>query len=560
MKQHTSPTLFLLASLLCVVPASYSQDDTPSFVEQVDVTLVELRVEVTDKKGIPVTDLTVDDLQIWEDDQPVEILGVDYPTEASPSKTAVTKMTMDRSTTVSGIPQQAPATTADWRFLIYIDGPLSGHRTIRRAMDILRNRVDEFVSQGPVEVVFANPEPRLVQAFTRDPEKIHAALDIVADEPAQNELLALRKDFLRVLDMRANERESSRAMIGRIRSNVPREHNIVVNRITAMSEWMAGYGDVPASAAIIVSDGFDLEPIDFYLNASAVTLDQSTLRAEFRAFRVDPLTDTLSKQLAATGWTSLMLTLGTASAVPTASDASLAHRARFRSIGEGNSDPGSANTNTVVAYPLEPLMMMAEQTGGEILTNRKRAAVVFDNLVKRVRVTYLAPRSRDGEVHEVRVKVNRPKVEVSTAQWVRSPTAEQTGASRARRLLVRDSDAGELPVTLKMPTKAAGGEESGVIDLQVAIDVNLIKMAVNGTKMPLSITLGVEIPGKPAFTHQTMIDFDLPTDRNETWPFLNYLAPIRVPEGTQQISVVVQDPATGVWGGAVTQLQSSRSR
>ncbi len=556
---------FLSASTLAAQESEAAAQDAEvadSFSETLDVTIVELMIDPHDKKGNPVLGLTAEDFKVWEDGEPVEVIGLDYPSaspaaprsERSPSPATATAAT-------AAVPLARPA-TAEWRFLIYFDAPLTGQRSIRRAIDGLENRVEELVARGPVEIVMANPAPRLVQPFTRDPGLVRQALKEVAKEPARNDLLDERRAHMRLLDTRLTEgngpdaEASARALIGPIRSAVQREYNLIDRRVRTFSEWMAAYGDVPASAAIVVSDGFDLEPSNFYLDSTSTLGVQAALSAELQEYQLSNVIDGLGRQLAATGWTTMMMSVGGSSVPPVSSDASLAQRDRFRSIGAiGTAGPDSASTNTVVGFPMEPLSMVAEQTGGQVITTRKKAGPAIDRLAQRPRLIYRAPRARDGRVHEVRVETTRPGVQLHSARWVRSPTLEQVMASRARRLLVLDSDAGEMPVRLEFPTVGPKTNKGArTISAEVSFDLTMLKEVLQNQQVPLSLTFGVEIPNRPPFVHRVEQAFNLPSADTRSWPELLYQTIIEVPADTERLSVVVEEPSTGVWGGAVSAL------
>ena len=76
-----NPSLLLLLVLGLAWPGlaqesgeiSEAMDDDGAYVETVDVTVVNLDVYVTDKKGEPVTGLTRDDFEVFENGRPVAI-------------------------------------------------------------------------------------------------------------------------------------------------------------------------------------------------------------------------------------------------------------------------------------------------------------------------------------------------------------------------------------------------------------------------------------------------------------------------------------------------------
>ena len=70
---------------------------------------------------------------------------------------------------------------------------------------------------------------------------------------------------------------------------------------------------------------------------------------------------------------------------------------RYRSIGEsGGAGPGSAAPFSLLQRPAEPLMLLAEESGGEVLTNLKKTVPALERLGQRLRLTYQADRPADG--------------------------------------------------------------------------------------------------------------------------------------------------------------------
>jgi hypothetical protein len=68
-----------------------------------------------------------------------------------------------RVLSVGPVPAETP-----WRVVIWVDRVLSGSRTVRGAAGALAAQAPALVALGTVEVVVAEPEPRVVLAPTRD--------------------------------------------------------------------------------------------------------------------------------------------------------------------------------------------------------------------------------------------------------------------------------------------------------------------------------------------------------------------------------------------------------
>jgi VWFA-related protein len=149
------------------------------FVDEVQVTVVSVDVFVRDKKGRPVTDLTVDDFVVLQD-------GIEMPIThfAALDREVVEHRfaTIEASESYLEMPEQQPEEPAEFQIrplymVLYVDNenidPLGRNRVLRR--------VREFVSEnmvGPVQMMVASYDRglKLIQPFTDDPQEINQAL------------------------------------------------------------------------------------------------------------------------------------------------------------------------------------------------------------------------------------------------------------------------------------------------------------------------------------------------------------------------------------------------
>ncbi|HKV08375.1 MAG TPA: hypothetical protein VJ725_09570, partial [Thermoanaerobaculia bacterium] len=128
---------FLLALSLAQAPALPEPGAAPSRVS--------LAVDVRDKRGEIPRNLTAADFLVREDTEPRPVV------EVAPS-------------------------TPPWRVVIYVDRVLTGSRTLRGATGALAERVRDLVALGPVDVIVAEPEPRVVLEGARNPAVVDDVL------------------------------------------------------------------------------------------------------------------------------------------------------------------------------------------------------------------------------------------------------------------------------------------------------------------------------------------------------------------------------------------------
>src|SRR5206468_544719 len=81
-----------------------------------------------------------------------------------------------------------------WRVVIWIDRMLSGSRTVRGAAGALAAQAPTLVLLGTVEVIVAEPEPRMVLPPTRDARAVDEALSrLLLTGDGRDDLRALRQ-------------------------------------------------------------------------------------------------------------------------------------------------------------------------------------------------------------------------------------------------------------------------------------------------------------------------------------------------------------------------------
>ena len=550
-----------LGAVLLAVPALAQEPREPeepadAFVDRINVTAVELMIDVRDDEGRSVLGLEPTDFEVLEDGKPMKVLGLDYPPRPAARRPAVSPLDP------AALEAAAAPTAARerWRFLVYFDMPLTQRRTLRRGTEALLAQVRELVALGPVEVVVADPVPRVMLPFTRDAEELRQALAEVRRLPNDPEVVRIRRGFLTQMDWRFHGAEpgpgETEQVFNLIRSSVRREFLFLDRRVRTLARWIAAYGHAPASAVLLVSDGYDLTPADFYIRSTAMQAAELQLNQELVHYRLDALTESLAREIAAHGWTSLSLALGASGS--DAVDASMAYRDRFRSIGEASDfgyDASAIAPSSVLERPTEALQLVASQTGGEVMTARDTAARALDRIGERLRLTYQAERPSDGRVHGVEVRLRGEGLQLLAPRQVRSPTPDQVAESRSQRLLAYPRDTGDLPVQVTQTDLRRRGPEGGrQSEVEILFDLNLLRPVLPDPQVPLAFTFAVELPGEPPLVRHVVQPVALPDGGGAAdWPRFSYKVVLEVPQNARRLSVVVEDRASGVWGGSVAE-------
>lgn len=382
-----------------------------------------------------------------------------------------------------------------WRVVIYVDVALSSKELVRSAAGLLAEAASDLAGLGSVEVVLADPDPRLVLAATRDESSIDRTLSGLALEPpGTDELIALRSELLRIEEV---EGDLARAALAREIETIRRQSDRLLTWLTAAAETSA------RRALFLVSGGFDLDPAAFYrsqFDTSALDnlssprlggLPQETARAiaagkwiafALRKAEPDPLPRRWGLQR------SLLVRLD-GNWDPKRAEAyaelaeSLIRQHRWRRAEEAlrraayhfytqpklrprqaevllrlahvlerqgrnmeadkvarkaiELDPTVAAKVSLPALldPVPSVAMLAEATSGGLVSDREGLGDAISGLSRRLRLVYQAGALAVGEPAPLTVTYRRPGFAVLASGWARQGSPAVVATARARRLL-----------------------------------------------------------------------------------------------------------------------------
>lgn len=421
-----------------------------------------------------------------------------------------------------------------WRIVIYVDRMLTGSRTLRAAAGSLAERASALAQLGTVELVVAEPQPRVVLAPTQNAKAIDEALSKLW-------LGAEGRDDVRTLRQRFRDEKGNEAVDpeDRIAEAVDTETRLVRRQQDALAEWLVAQGGRGPRALFLVSDGFDVNPVKFY--RKELSLPEATGEGTLEKVALET-----ARTAAALGWTAFPMPVG---------DASLPDLRRLQRrstpqvplggsvrIGRKNDPPKDqppplpslVNAN-------EPLNWLAEATGGEVVLQAPNVVTVLSRLRSRFALRYDAPRELDGRPHAIEVKTSRPDLTVIRARrWDVDGIPEAVAAARARRLLDGEEDGAGIEISARISAAAADAEQPGTLDLRIESQ---------DVRQPIRLTLA-----GPAGTswHHVLTDKDLAGAEPNV-----YRLSVPLEEEAETAAVTVAPLAGGPWGGLVVPLSGA---
>jgi VWFA-related protein len=183
-------TVALLASLVCllITQSAAQQAPTPQTVIRINVNLVQVDAVVTDSRGNPVTDLTVDDFELLQDGKPQEITAFDFINV----KDSTTRNAAARRPAAGprggrggrGTPPPPPAVLRPQQIrrtiaLVVDDLALSFDSSVRVRESLKKWVEDEMQPGDLVAVIRTSAGMGALQQFTSDRRLLFSAIELV---------------------------------------------------------------------------------------------------------------------------------------------------------------------------------------------------------------------------------------------------------------------------------------------------------------------------------------------------------------------------------------------
>lgn len=433
-----------------------------------------------------------------------------------------------------------------WRVVVYVDRILAGTRSVRGAAGLLAAQARELTALGPVEIVIAEPEPRPALLPTRDPLALDESLSrllLMAD--GRDDLRALRQRFIEEVGAPT---EASEDLAGRVEEAVAAETRLVGRQQDALLEWLAGEAREDGPRVLfLVTDGFDLDPRGPYLERVADPARRAAIQAGLAEPPLAARASELARTAAALGWTVLPMPVGN-ERLPELG------RLGTRSteqvpigvvITPGRRKPKEAATPELppLREPRAPLVTLAAETGGEILTNATTAAATIARLRSRLWLRYESPAATDGRLRAVEVRKTGARESAKSARWSGPPVPEAMATLRARRLLDGEEDLGDLAVPAVLRRT---GDPSGAVSwtLEVRPEEPSVRRITLAVPSDASGT-------QAAITQRVLTPAELGEDG--AWRL-----PVTVPADAERVAVVLDALESDVWGGRLLEVPAER--
>lgn len=407
-----------------------ASSDSASFAEIVNVSVVNVDVFVTDKQGNPVTGLTKDDFQLFENKQPVAITNFYAVKEGKPT---TPPEELAPAPAAPGEPPPPPLSPQEaekvqvpdeqrLRLIVYIDNfnlePFHRNRVMRE----LRAFIGQKLSKGDqLMLVTYDRELHIRRTFTSDPSLIASAMLDLEKISAQGVHAASdRRDVLqRIQDSQSVGEAESAA-----RTYAQSAYNDLAFSIDGMKKMVDALAGMPGRKAVVyVSDGLQMiAGQDVFYAVQNKYGEQSTSLTQTLEFDVSRRLQELAYQANANRITFYTIDAG---GLRTYESTSAANQ------GPGPSAPGlSQLVDSVNISNLQStLQLLAEKTGGVAIINTNVVTPRLERIARDFNtyysLGYTPPHYGDGRYYTIEVKVKgRKDLQVRHREGYRDKSTE----------------------------------------------------------------------------------------------------------------------------------------
>lgn len=536
----------------------------PLFVETMEVRVINVDVVVRDKRGNPVSGLTVDDFEVAEGGQKVEITNfLEISESASDMRDATEGNEGDASA--------PPESNRRRRIVLFVDQNSLHPQNRRTLIPAMKDFVHRAMRQGD-EVMVASFRNglRIDQQLTTNRDVVHAVIDRLVDEAPIGKSRAQRlgdaqKSFInlinqyRMIPVGPGEEpvkpdyQSGLANCRDYAHEIELEANLVIGSLEALMKALAPVGGrklvVFATEALPTRPGVEIfHYFDGIKDEFEGGNNQSPLADSFE-FNLGPKIEALADTANATGFTLYPVQAQTLSADFQSADLSGGMLAAHT---QGASDANEARR----ANDREALLTLARLTGGttSLASNdfSNAFAGVLDDLGNFYSLGYHVSGERSDFVRTIKVSTRNPDLVVRTRRSHVDRSIDTEMEEYVAANLFYPIERNELGITAKAGDRRAA-EASGEVTLTLTIDIptSSLTLIPRDDEMTGAFTLYigfVRADGSVSKIARDSRTFAFPAETMSRRKSVTMALEITMDATTDRISVGILDPVSKAAG------------
>ena len=501
----------ILALVLPVAPIAADEEDDDqqnldrigglAFADRIEVTVANLVVYVTDKKGRAVTDLTKDDFEVLQDGTPKQISNFKlYTDEIIRHQLASAEAALlPGPTPIPGA--EVPAGPIPVHLVLYIDNenlePLDRNRVLSQAREFVRTSLHP---PAQMMVVAYQRSFEVLQEFTSDPDQVLAAMRSVRRYTGgRSERERTRRDIIDRMHKIDQQGQSGRQGQGgemgevyQLIDNYAREtDNNLLFSIDSLRQVITSLSGLPGKKGIIyVSNGLPMIPgMDLFYELSRLTQNSSILNEMYNFDR-----SRLYQQLAATansqGVTFYAIDAGGLS---------------LGGMGSAEySTPQDPLSASVGQHNLtDSLRYLADETGGIAIVDTNdvgpKLELITQDMYTYYSIGYPLQASGRDKVHRVKVKLRDDPAFNNYELRYRSRFVEKSLETRVQDTvvssLVFEVDNNPMQIEVKTGTPSTASEKRWLLPAHISFPIRAVALLPEGEDYVGRIVMFVAVRG-----------------------------------------------------------------
>jgi VWFA-related protein len=531
-----------------------------TFVDEVELTIANLVVYVTDKKGWAITDLTAEDFEIFQDGDPKQITNFKLYTSDIVRSEFLDPTGVEKPLDPPASGDSVAAGPRPVHLVLYIDNenltPLDRNRVLSQTRDFVR---DSLHPPAKMMVVAYQRSFEVLCEFTSDPSEVLRAMrEVRIYTGGRSERDSARRDISgRLQRLQAENRAGSTAG-GQQASG--REYNEVYNLIQnyarestnnlhftldSLRQIITSLTGLPGKKGVIyVSNGLPMTPgMELFYEFSRTTNDTTILTTMYEHDQTR-----LYRQLAATA---------------NAQDVTLyAIDASGLSLGtmgsaEYSTAPDPISTSIGISNYTDSLRYLTDETGGIAIINTndvsERLELLRQDMFTYYSIGYPLQASGQDKVHRVKVKLRDDPAFKDYRLRYRSRFVEKSLETRVQdeviSSLVFDIDDNPMGVDVVAGTPSAATGDRWLLPAVISFPLANVAMLPEGDDFVARVVLFVaarDRDGKQSDLVRQDHEVRVPADRYEEAKFKKFSisTQLLMESGVYKISVALLDPLT----------------
>src|ERR1041385_4328421 len=537
--------LLTLAATSLVAQPQQQTNQLPKLTESIDVKVINVDVVVTDKKGNPITGLTKDDFELYENGQP-KLISNFYEVEGKrPPNISLTPAGAEKP--VEAKPEEISENLRR-RIVFYIDNlslmPFNRNRVFKEMKEFAKN-----VMRPGDEAMIAtfNRSMKIRTNFTRDPAQVQQTLDAIAGESA---LGVANKSERRDFENRIQDADNYDDAVATARQYAESVNHDLRQSVESLNGLMTTLAGVEGKKILVLTtEGFQIQPGRemFYL-VDEIARDKGWqvggTMLEGMSYNANNEIEGIAKTANANGITMYTIHAGGLGA------------GNENSLADRDKPIPYAVTAAALSNSTESLQLLAQETGGLASINTNNFAGAFKNIQRDLDAYYsLGYRAGTERVDrqrsiDVRVKNKNYVVRARQSFVEKSTFAEMT--DRVVANLLYKTKANDLNIHVKINTPVPS-DDLFKVPVEIQIPMESLTLLPQGEQYMGGFTIYVAVANKDndmsdVAQKQQQIRVPAPDMAKIKGKYYTYVLDLLMERGVNRVSIGVVDDVSNVTG------------